>query len=154
MFDLGLNGQQMCFDKLKLDGCSILYSYCDRMDASAWMIGVLWTCMEAEHGVTMDDMYDVKVRFQNTSRCDTRGEKHTSSTTATNRSHKRREYFVGLFTLSLHDEGDFECDTGMDGKPVSCFSVGVMWPLGLRPFIILATVCGTENKGCSMLLFG
>src|SRR6218665_862048 len=51
----------------------------------AWMIGVLWTWnLEAEHGVTMDDMLAspwmtciVEVRFQNTCRCDTRGEKNT-----------------------------------------------------------------------------
>src|SRR6218665_2345677 len=44
---------------------------------------------------------------------------HTSSTTATDRSHKRREYFVGLFTL--HEEGDFECVMGTDGKPEQFF---------------------------------
>src|SRR6218665_4012836 len=118
----------MCFDKLKLEGCSILFSYCNRMDAPAWMIGVLWTYMEAEHGVTMDDMYDVKVRFQNTSRCDTRGEKHTSSTTATNRSHKRREYFVGLFRLHYTRREILNAIRAWMGSQCSCFSVGVMWP--------------------------
>ena len=44
--------------------------------------------LEAEHGVTMDDMYD--------------GE-------------------VPEWIDVIHEEGDFECNTGMDGKPVQLF---------------------------------
>ena len=50
----------------------------------------------------------------------------------------------------IHEEGDFECNTGMDGKPVSCFIVGVIWSLELRSFIERTAVCITEDKGCSV----
>ena len=53
----------------------------------------------------------------------------------------------------IHEEGDFECNTGMDGKPVQLFqysTVGMMWSLGLRSFIRRAAVCSTEDKGCSV----
>src|SRR6218665_2065053 len=104
--------------------------------------------LEAEHGVTMNDMLAspwmtciVEVQFQNTCRCDTRGEKkHMRSTTETDRSHKRREYFVGLFTL--HEEEILNALRARMGNQCSSFSVGVMWS-----FIILAAVCGTEDKG-------
>ena len=36
------------------------------------------------------------------------------------------------------------------GSQCSCFSVGVMWSLGLRSFIRRAAVCSTEDKGCSV----
>jgi len=41
----------------------------------------------------------------------------------------------------IHEEGDFECDKGMDEKQVQ---------LGLRSFIRRAAVCRTEHKGCSV----
>ena len=53
----------------------------------------------------------------------------------------------------IHEEGDFECNTGMDGKPVQlfqCRAVGVMWSLEPRSFIRRAAVCSTEDKGCSV----
>ena len=33
----------------------------------------------------------------------------------------------------IHEEGDFEYDTSMDGKPVQLFHIGMMW--SLRSFI-------------------
>ena len=36
------------------------------------------------------------------------------------------------------------------GSQCSCFSVGVMWSLGLRSFIRRAAVCSTEDKGSSV----
>ena len=46
----------------------------------------------------------------------------------------------------IHEEEDFECDTGMDDvSQCSCVSVGVMWSLGLRSFIRRAAVCRTED---------
>ena len=51
----------------------------------------------------------------------------------------------------IHEEGDFERDTGMDGNLGSqCFSIGMMWSLGLRSFIRRAAVCRTEDKDCSV----
>jgi len=35
------------------------------------------------------------------------------------------------------------------GSQCSCFSVGVMWSLGLRSFIRQVAVCSAEDKGCS-----
>src|SRR6218665_1005035 len=36
------------------------------------------------------------------------------------------------------------------GSQCSCFSVGVMWSLGLRSLIRRAAVCITEDRGCSV----
>ena len=36
------------------------------------------------------------------------------------------------------------------GSQCSCFSVDVIWSLGLRSFIRRAAVCRTEDKGCSV----
>jgi len=46
--------------------------------------------LEAEHGVTMDDMFDGEVP-------------------------------EWMWSVGLPEERDFECNTGMDGKPMSLF---------------------------------
>src|SRR6218665_858879 len=38
------------------------------------------------------------------------------------------------------------------GSQCSCFSIGVMWSIGLRSFIRRAAVCSTEDKGCSVVV--
>ena len=46
----------------------------------------------------------------------------------------------------IHEDGDFECNTGMDGKPVQLFQHRCDVVSGTTR---RAAVCSTEDKGCS-----